>query len=130
MKLPDSFENKSQLKNMKVGQQGYIVPWGMWVHSDGQCYLNEEYTFSQSPGGTVSLKITRVNDGYVAHIHEMTEKHKWERQEQPSYMSPKEMCYGKVVGFGREEIKMPNIFSSAKAYLNSIFCLIFRVFCK
>ena len=123
MKVPDAFENKNQLKNMKVGQQGYIVPWGMWIDLDGNCYLNENYTLDQSPGGTVSLKITRVNDGYIAHIHEMTEKHKWERQESPSYMSPKEMCYGKVVGFGREKIKIPTFFYSTKTYFKSIFCL-------
>jgi len=98
-KLPSNFENNNQLKNMKVGDSGYIVPWGMWVDMDGNAWLNENYDFDPVPGGTVQLKVTRVVDGYIAHIHDMNDDYKWARQNSPSYMSPKEVCYGPVVGY-------------------------------
>lgn len=31
MKIPQEFIEEGQLYNMKVGESGYIVPWGMWV---------------------------------------------------------------------------------------------------
>ena len=99
--LPKNFENQNQLKNMKVGQSGYIVPWGMWVDLNGNCWLNEDYEFDSTPGGTVQLKVTRVVDGYIAHIHEMkySNGYKWTPQTGPSYASPDEVCWGEVVGF-------------------------------
>ena len=107
MILPNDFEEKNQLSNMKVGQSGYIVPWGMWVDVLGNCFLNENYTFHSEPGGTVQLKITRIESGYVAHLNELKPgAHKWERQNGPSFASPESVCYGRVVGFGEEIIKI------------------------
>jgi hypothetical protein len=98
-KLPVNFENNSQLKNMKVGESGYIVPWGMWVDMDGNSYLNENYNLHPTPGGTVQLKITKVSGGYIAHVHEMKDDYKWTKQNGPSYASPEDVCYGTVVGY-------------------------------
>ena len=102
-KLPEQFEESNQLKNMDIGDSGYIVPWGMWMDLDGNCFLNEAYTHSPTPRGTVQLKITRVIDGYIAHIHEMNDDYKWDRQSGPSYMSAKNDCYG--TGVGRDKQK-------------------------
>lgn len=100
-KLPVAFENQSQLLNMRVGESVYIVPWGMWVDMDGNCYLNEKYDIHPGPSGTVQLKITKIENGYIVHLKEMNGDYKWERQEGPTYATPNEFCYGKVVGFDR-----------------------------
>lgn len=106
MTIPDKFIEKGQLFNMKAGESGFIVPWGMWVHTSGVAYLNENYTTSPSTGGTVSLKITRVVEGYVVHLDIFdygTREYKWDQQENPSYATPIEKCYGKVVAFSMKE---------------------------
>ena len=106
-KLPEQFEENNQLKNMDIGDSGYIVPWGMWMDLDGNCFLNESYTHQPNTGGTVQLKITRVIDGYIAHIHEMQDDYKWEKQSSPGYMSAENDCYGPVVGFDKPKTKSP-----------------------
>ena len=70
MKLPNKFITGNHIKDMKIGQSGYIVPWGMHLECNGECFLNENYTYHDNPGGTVQLKITRIVDGYVAHVNE------------------------------------------------------------
>jgi hypothetical protein len=121
-KLPSTFENTDQLKNMKVGESGYITPWGMWIDMDGNSWLNENYELHDSTGGTVQLKITRVLDGYIAHIHEMNGDYKWTKQNGPSYASPEEVCYGKVVGYDLDYKQVIEVVSAkSKSIWNSIF---------
>lgn len=110
-KLPLEFENTKQLKNMLPGQVGYIVPWGMWVDLDGNAWLNENYEWCSAPYGTSQLKIERVDGGYIAYIYELRDKRQWTKQEGPSYLSPKEVCYGKVVGFGEKPGLLAKLFS-------------------
>jgi hypothetical protein len=105
MKIPEQFINKNQLFNLKVGQSGYIVPWGMWVDLEGNAFLNENYNFHESSGGTVSLLITRVSEGYVAHLDSFkyfNEPYTWEKQDSPGFNSPKQACYGKIVAFSMD----------------------------
>lgn len=97
MKLPENNTDKNKLRNMAIGQTGYMVPWGMWVDSDGTCYVNEQYGFTNSPFGTSLLKVTRVESGYVVHIHESN--HKWSRCDGNPFSTSDEYVYGEVVGF-------------------------------
>ena len=116
-KLPKQYEEDRLLKYMKPGDTGYIVPWGMWVDMAGNCWLNEDYTFHENTGGTVQLKVTRVECGYIAHIHEMKENYKWQKQDRPGYMSKQEVCYGRVVGFNISAIE--SAFSAVKKTRNT-----------
>jgi len=116
MTIPDKFIATNQLFNMKAGESGYIVPWGMWIDTSGHAYLNENYTIEHSKGGTVSLKVTRVVEGYVIHLDTFNyggRDYKWQKQSSPGYMSPSEVCYGKVVAFSMDEYngfkKDPNV---------------------
>ncbi len=121
-KLPPKFEDKSQLKNMKVGESGYTVPWAMWVDLDGNCWLNENYTIQGTPGGTVQLKITRVTEGYIAHINDMKDNERWQKVEDPCFMSPNEVIWGKVVGFELSPTQVVNVVASkTKSIWNSFF---------
>ena len=63
-KLPESREVKNHLRQLKPGKHGWIVPWGMSVAQDGSCYLNSEYTFHLTPGGTVDTLVTRDAKGH------------------------------------------------------------------
>ena len=94
---------ENTIRNMEIGQSGFIVCWGMWVDLDGNCFLNESYDYHDTRGGTIQLKITRVYGGYIAHIHEMESDYKWEGQSGPTYATAEDMCYGKVIGFGRDK---------------------------
>lgn len=95
--FPESKRTK-QLKDLAVGETCYTLPWGMWVRTDGQCFLNERYPAYEASGGTAQLKVTRVKEGYVVYIYDVD--HKWSKQDEPYYASPEENCYGKVVDFG------------------------------
>lgn len=104
-KLPESFEEKSLICNMEIGDSGFITPWGMWMDNEGKCFLNEKYNLHPVEFGTANLKITRVIDGYLAHIHEMKDDYKWEKQSNPVFMTDAEFCYGPVVGFDKPSKK-------------------------
>jgi hypothetical protein len=99
MTIPQHFEDTKQLKNMSIGQSGYVVCWAMWVDKDGKCFLNEAYSYHEEKGGTVQLKITRVKAGYIAHIHDLEDPYEWTRQSMPGHSSDLSLCYGEVVGF-------------------------------
>ena len=103
MQLPENNTDKNKLRDMAIGQTGYMVPWGMWVDLDGTCYVNEQYPITNSPFGTSSLKVTRVESGYVVHIHESN--HKWSRCDGNPFNTSGEYVYGEVVGFEVESTR-------------------------
>lgn len=70
-KLPESHEELNTIANMKVGEIGYVVSWAMKVDMNGECYLWTEYTVSKEKAGTIQLKIKRVEDGFIAYIHDV-----------------------------------------------------------
>lgn len=78
----------------------------MWVNLNGDAFLNENYTFHDSPEGTVSLLITRVPEGYVAHLdifRYFNESYVWTKEASPSYMSSEKAWHGKIVAFSMDE---------------------------
>ncbi len=92
---------------MAVGQWGYVVPWAMWLDADGNAYLNEAYTYSDCPGGTVQLKITRTYNGYIAHVAEMKSDYKWQKSRMHGFNSDDRDCFGVVVAFDEPAKAMP-----------------------
>lgn len=70
-RLPETHEELNTIANMKVGEVGWVVSWAMKVDMDGECYLWSEYTVSKEKAGTVQLKIKRVEDGFIAYIHDV-----------------------------------------------------------
>jgi hypothetical protein len=82
-RMPQKFIQK-ELKDLKVGESCYTVPWGMWVDSKGNCWLNPNYSASDNPGGTVQMYVTRKSDGYYVNISRCKD-HGWQRVTRPSY---------------------------------------------
>ena len=100
MILPKSKEEKL-IKDLKVGESCYTVPWAMWVNKDNVCFLREDFKASSSKGGTVELKIERVEDGYIAYIHSID--YKWTPSNDGDdgvIGGSQESMYGKIIGFG------------------------------
>jgi hypothetical protein len=64
MKLPLSFLTTSTLAHMRTGETRYTMPWAMWVDYDLNCWLHPEYPAELQPGGTVSMRVERHEDGY------------------------------------------------------------------
>lgn len=59
---------KNLLKHMKLGDEGWTVPWAMSVDENMLCYLNSEYDLLPHPGGTVSMKVRRTYEGYTVDL--------------------------------------------------------------
>lgn len=96
-KLPDQFEKKDLVKYMQIGESAYVTPWSMVVDSTGECKLNTAATFHSRPGGTVSLKVKRVNNGFIAFLFDMKDDYTWEKGDGCGYSHS---GYEPVIGFG------------------------------
>lgn len=62
--LPTHLLDTNQLRNMKIGDVAYTTPWAMAVDEDMCCFLNGRYSAYKQPGGTVTLRVERREDGY------------------------------------------------------------------
>lgn len=76
-KLPDILEKKDTIKNMQIGDVGFIVPWAMTAYADGECYINYGHTFSREKLGTLDLKVRKVKNGFE--VDTSYTKHRWEK---------------------------------------------------
>lgn len=103
MKLPERHEKKNTLENMEEYTSCYTVPRAMRVDQQGQCHLNESFSWEERPGGTVQLKITKVPEGYIVHIDDMEDDYKREKKNEQWIMSDFEKCYGRVVASSIDE---------------------------
>jgi len=65
--LPEDLEEKT-VGGMLLGEEGYAVPWAMFVASGRRCFLNGYYTIHDEMGGTVNMKVLRRNDGYAVDV--------------------------------------------------------------
>lgn len=80
-KLPDSHSRKNAIKDMKIGQVGYTTPWAMKVDLEGNCFLLKDYSVYPEKGGTVCLRLKRVNKGYIAYIGELEDEDGYDRED-------------------------------------------------
>lgn len=56
--LPESLEEVG-LKDLADGESVYTVPWAMYADDNGALWLNGNYHFEKSPGGTRQMKVTK-----------------------------------------------------------------------
>jgi hypothetical protein len=56
------------IKDMKVGDEYWTVPWAMYADLDGELWLNSNYSFHSEPGGTVEMKVIRMGHGFMVDI--------------------------------------------------------------
>lgn len=103
MKLPERHEKKNTLENMKDYSSGYTVPRAMRVDKEGNCYLNEGYSFEEKTWWTVQLKITKVPEWYIVHIDEMKDDYTREKRGASWFSLDVEKCYGKVVASSMDD---------------------------
>lgn len=66
-RLPEDIRQR-EIKDMSLGEVAYTVPWGMYADHDGVLWLHGGYSISDSPGGTVQMKVMRTADGYKVDI--------------------------------------------------------------
>jgi hypothetical protein len=53
------------IKNMRVGECGYTLPWAIEILEDGRGYINSNYPCEERSGGTLCTYIEKRADGYV-----------------------------------------------------------------
>lgn len=80
--LPESLEEDT-ISSLMTGEAGYVVPWGMWVDKNRQCWLHPEYRISDVPHGTASMRIELRPDGFHAWP---PSDHAWSVQERAGYV--------------------------------------------
>lgn len=104
MQLPESHESKNTIENMEEYSSYFVAPRAMRVDRSGVCHMNESYTCRSGAWWATQLKITKVPEGYIAHIHEMEKKYTWKKESEPWFIGTLlEKCYGKVVAFSIDE---------------------------
>ena len=81
-RLPVSLELTDLVKNMKIGQRAYTLPWGMSVGPDRRCWLNGEYPAMGRPHETCCLPIVRTPEGFIVDARGVP--HRW----RPAEASP------------------------------------------
>jgi hypothetical protein len=81
--LPEHLEEIT-IKDMIIGETGWIVPWGMYADSDGYLYVNGGYTYSNVPGGTVDTKIEMTSRGLIVDISRSRRK-EWAKDDCPHF---------------------------------------------
>jgi hypothetical protein len=61
--LPKSIETVT-LADMPVGMTAYTVPWAMYADQDRKLWLDPNFTFERKSGGTVQMRVTRLDEGF------------------------------------------------------------------
>jgi|TARA_R100000789_G_scaffold79044_2_gene74241 hypothetical protein len=58
IKLIGTFNRKRQIKDMKMGEEGYTLPWAYNLETG---VLNKRYPVSSNKKGNMEMKIVRIN---------------------------------------------------------------------
>ncbi len=74
------FERK--IRDMKIGETGYTVPWALIFDENKVPHLNLDMTIEKSPKGTISLPLKRTGPGNADYTIDLNfsyfgEKYKW-----------------------------------------------------
>lgn len=81
IKIPGTHKRKNSIRQMKVGEVGYTVPWAIKIDEDDECFIDGRFSTSEK-GGTCCLKIKMTKDGVIAYINELPDEYKnYEYQE-------------------------------------------------
>ena len=73
--LPEQHEQIG-LKDLLNKEVVYTVPWAMYADSNGELWLNGDYTFGLSSRGTSTMKVTKKDSQYICDISKCKD-HKW-----------------------------------------------------
>jgi hypothetical protein len=65
--MPERFIQKT-IRDLSIGEQTLTVPWALYLDDKRQCWLNGNYSQHSMPGGTVQMKVTHTEQGYVCDI--------------------------------------------------------------
>ena len=65
--LSDDIEERT-ISQMLPGESGWALPWGMYADTDRKLWLNGKYGIHDEPGGTVEMRVKRVNGGFEVDI--------------------------------------------------------------
>ncbi len=63
-RLPDELVAHDSIAEMEIGDEGWMVPWGMSVDEQQGCWLNGKYTVAAEPHGTSTMRVRRAFVGY------------------------------------------------------------------
>jgi hypothetical protein len=69
---------EKELADLQVGESTWAVPWAIAITDDRKCYLDVSFHQSDSPGGTVEMRVTRTKDGWTAEVDRKSNV-KWSR---------------------------------------------------
>jgi hypothetical protein len=61
--LPPDFVEPT-LREARIGQTFYVVPWAMTVDHEYRCWLSLTHTPHDAPGGTVQMRVQLQEDGW------------------------------------------------------------------
>ncbi len=78
-KIPESFIEKDTIANMKIGEQRYIVPWGMVVDEENGAWLVGKYKTYEKAQGTTQLGVTRADDGFYVDLQDVD--YEWDKKD-------------------------------------------------
>lgn len=78
-RLPEDLETPS-LRGIEIGQSAWSVPWAMEVDSERRCWLKATFTGHKDSGGTVSMLVRRVEEGFIVDLSRMPDDETWDTQ--------------------------------------------------
>lgn len=74
-RLPAELEVINLVKNMAVGNRGYVTPWTMVVTEDKRCFLLGKHTVSAEPDEMARMLIERKEDGYHVYASQVGDEY-------------------------------------------------------
>ena len=78
---PGLSKTDHSISTMRVGESGYTVPWAMYHKKDRSLWLNGNYTISPRPGGTVTMFVSRGENGWDVVANKVPKDSTWEEAE-------------------------------------------------
>jgi hypothetical protein len=81
--LPEHREDRSKIKYMKVGEEGYCTWWAIEVDMRNRIWININHTRQSKEGGTADTYIKKLPYGWFVRTHhnyepgELNEKGKY-----------------------------------------------------
>lgn len=82
--LPAS-NQEPEIKDLKMWQTAYTVPWAMWEDTKRRAWLNPEYTVTKDPEGTSHMAIRRELGGYHVWISPDDVEERYSPEITPAY---------------------------------------------
>jgi hypothetical protein len=76
--MPDQRIQRT-VADMKVGESKYVVPWCIGLDRYNRPWINSNYPIHDEPGGTISVLISRTDDGIVIDLRQYADDYQWDR---------------------------------------------------